>query len=74
MKFHFIHKWEVLSDNGFTKYRECAKCNKREVIQPSFGYQPIDKDWLNGLRPFIGFDFLLELKLKNWQRINLQEV
>jgi len=43
----FLHKWETVYNNGFTTYRECKRCEKREVTQPkNSGYQPVDWDWL----------------------------
>jgi|AntAceMinimDraft_16_1070373.scaffolds.fasta_scaffold91812_4 hypothetical protein len=46
-----FHKWKVDKDisNGFTIYRVCKKCTRREITQPSYPkvYQPIDISYLS---------------------------
>lgn len=42
----FWHQWWTVDDNGFTVYRQCLRCGKREVFQGSGGYQPIREDWI----------------------------
>jgi hypothetical protein len=45
-----FHRWHVVHDTGYTVYSECTDCKSRKVTQPPNGYQPIDTDWLAGLR------------------------
>ena len=45
---HFKHRWKIVSDNGYSVYKECIKCGKRKVDQPKGGYQPVNHNWLNG--------------------------
>jgi hypothetical protein len=42
----FFHKWKIDKDTGFTIYRRCMKCGKKEIKQRGGGYQPIDKTYL----------------------------
>lgn len=46
-KHRFWHRMILVKDNGFTKYISCTSCETRQIIQPDFGYQPINWDWLN---------------------------
>ena len=40
----FFHKWQLLSNNGFTKYSKCKKCHARKIEQPWYGFQTINFD------------------------------
>ena len=42
----FFHKWRIDKDTGFTIYKECIKCGKRDIEQGEGGYQPIDYSYL----------------------------
>jgi len=45
-----FHKWNVVADNGFTKYKECELCKQRTHTQKRiFGcYQPVNWNWIDG--------------------------
>lgn len=48
--FSLFHRWQVISDNGFTTYLQCKRCSARRVQQPeNGGKQPVDAKWLVGL-------------------------
>jgi len=45
-----LHNWKFSHDTGINEYYECKRCKKREVRYCHlYGYQPIDRDWLNAL-------------------------
>jgi len=44
-----IHNWKFRFTTGHNRYYECSVCKKRYVVCPKGGYQPIDRNFLNGL-------------------------
>jgi len=71
--FHFIHRWKLAHIIDRTVYEECQVCHKRKVTQYFKGYQPIDKEWLEG-KINVFLDFYTNIKLKRWQEKNLEIV
>ena len=43
-----LHNWKF--ERGvINKYYECKWCKRRKVVESDYIYQPIDRDWLNGV-------------------------
>jgi hypothetical protein len=40
-----LHKWVTIKEEGYARYIQCGKCNKRRIIG-GHQRQPLDKQWI----------------------------
>lgn len=46
MNLHLIHRYKTVRYEGYSKYRVCKVCGKRQFISYLPGFGPIDGYWL----------------------------